>query len=357
MAAPQSILYVGPKSGTCLQRANALRSLGHAVEHVEAGVPDHGWRRQLYRLGHHVRRPPDAYGTNAAILRAIGRQRFDVLWVDKGLAIWPATLRRARAMQPSLVCVAYSPDDMASPDNTSIAWERCVSLYDVHVTTKSFNVSELPELGARDVFFVDNAFDPEIHHPLELGESERRRFAADVGFVGTFERERAETMLWLARQGVCVTVHGARWERFRGRHENLVIRREVLDGLDYARAVNATKINLGFLRKAYRDLQTTRSIEIPACGGFLLAERTDEHRRLFEEGAEAEFFSSRDELAAKIRHYLAHDAERRRIAEAGGRRCLEAGYSNAQRLASVFDHLERRGAGALRGRAAPTGPL
>ena len=340
MTAAYSILYVGPISGTCLQRANALRSLGHRLEHVAAGEPDHGWRRQVYRLGHHLRRPPDMYGCNTAILRAIHHQRFDVLWVDKGLAIRPRTLRLARAIQPSLICVSYSPDDMASPDNTSIAWERCVSLYDVHVTTKSFNVAELPDLGARDVFFVDNAFDPETHRPLDLSEAERRRFGADVGFVGTFERERADVMLSLARQGVRVTVHGARWERFRGRHENLVIRREVLDGLDYARAVNATKINLGFLRKAYRDLQTTRSIEIPACGGFLLAERTDEHRRLFEEGVETEFFASIDELVVKIRYYLARDDQRRSIAAAGRRRCLEAGYSNEKRLASVLEYLE-----------------
>jgi len=340
VTAPHSILYVGPNSGTCLQRANALRSLGHRVEHVEAGVPGRCWRRQIYRLGHHVRRPPDVYGSNRSILAALRRHRFDVLWVDKGLTIRPGTFRRARALQPSLICVAYSPDDMASPDNTSVDWERCVPLYDVHVTTKSFNLTELPDLGARDVYFVDNAFDPEIHRPLELSEAERRRFAADVGFIGTFESERADAMLSLARQGVRVTIHGARWERFRGRHENLVMRREVLDGLDYARAVNATKINLGFLRKAYRDLQTTRSIEIPACGGFLLAERTDEHRRLFEEGVEAEFFDSFDELAAKIRHYLAHEDQRRSVAAAGRRRCLEAGYSNQQRLASVLEYLE-----------------
>ena len=52
-----------------------------------------------------------------------------------------------------------------------------------------------------------------------------------------------------------------------------------------------------------------------------------------------------DELDAKIRHYLAHDDERRRIAAAGRRRCLEAGYSNAQRLATVFEYLERGRAG------------
>jgi hypothetical protein len=34
-ASSKSILYLGPLSGTCLDRANALRRLGHRVEHMD----------------------------------------------------------------------------------------------------------------------------------------------------------------------------------------------------------------------------------------------------------------------------------------------------------------------------------
>src|SRR6185436_2742196 len=128
--------------------------------------------------------------------------------------------------------------------------------------------------------------------PLELTEEERRNFGAEVGFVGQYERERADALVALSGAGIPVTAWSWDWDLRRHRHLNLDVRRRFLDGLDYARAVNAARINLGFLRKVNRDLQTTRSIEIPACGGFLLAERTDEHRRLFREGEEAEFFGS-----------------------------------------------------------------
>ncbi|TMA32607.1 MAG: glycosyltransferase family 1 protein, partial [Deltaproteobacteria bacterium] len=107
---------------------------------------------------------------------------------------------------------------------------------------------------------------------------------------------------------------------------------------DYPRVLSATQINLGFLRKMNRDLQTTRSIEIPACRAFMLAERTSEHLGLFEEGKEAEFFGSFEELLAKCRYYLARDLERRRIADAGHRRC-HAGYTTTHRVIEILECL------------------
>lgn len=56
----------------------------------------------------------------------------------------------------------------------------------------------------------------------------------------------------------------------------------------------------------------------PICG----AERTSEHQELFEEDREEVFCSTADELCDKLRFYLRTDDARRRIAEAGRKRCL-----------------------------------
>ena len=86
------------------------------------------------------------------------------------------------------------------------------------------------------------------------------------------------------------------------------------------------------------DLQTTRSVEIPACGSFMLAERTIEHLAMFEEGKEAAYFSSNDELLQKCRYYLAHEDERKQIAAAGHQRCENSGYSNYDRIKAIIDY-------------------
>ena len=75
---------------------------------------------------------------------------------------------------------------------------------------------------------------------------------------------------------------------------------------------------------------------------MLLAERTEDHLRLFEEGAEAEFFNGPEELADKLRRYLADDAARARVAAAGRVRCLRDRYSMHDQFARITEWLDGR---------------
>ncbi len=333
-----SILYVGTEAGTSLQRKLAFDELGHETLLVKDGIPS-GWRFQVYRVGFRLHRPPDLLGTNRGILAALKERQWDVLWVDKSMTVLPETLATFRRESPKTRLVSYSPDDCRILRSEGIRYGRSIPEYDLHVTTKTYNIEELRGWGARDVFFTDNAYCPEIHRPVELSAADRDRFGCEVGFIGTFEEDRAGMMLGLARAGIPVVARGPLWSRHPHQHGNLTIIDEVLGDEDYRKALNGAEINLGFLRKQARDLQTTRSIEIPACGRFMLAERTSEHETLFEEGKEAEFFEGLDELLEKCRYYMAHPDERDRIAAAGLERCRRDGYSNADRLARVIDYV------------------
>lgn len=346
----KTILFVGDLShhSRSYQRFRALQDLGYMVKGISF-TPDNTlpgisqglglWYRVRYKLGY----PIDETGVNRKILTQVGAGGFDLLWIEKGLTINPVTLEKAKRLYPNMKIVSYSEDDMFARHNQSTYYCACLPLYDTVFTTKSYNCNsdELPALGARRVVFLDNAYDIHTHYPVPIDEKNKETLGADVGFIGTFEQDRAEKMLFLAESGVEVRIWGNGWESWVGKHPRLRVENRPIYNKDYIKSICGTKINLCFLRKINRDLQTSRTLEIPACGAFMLAERTSEHQRLFKEGKEAAYFDVNDEqeLLDKVQYYLAHDVERQEIAGNGRQRCLKSGYSHHDRLRWIMEEV------------------
>jgi len=260
--------------------------------------------------------------------------------VEKGLMFKAETVRTLKTLGIKLI--HYFHDDFLNPINNSRMFLEGIGLYDAHITTKSYNVAELVARGARNVTFIDNSFEPSVFYPRSILPGDRKRLGAAVGFIGEYERERAESLLFLASHGIKVRVWGEGWlGHNRLQNENLLLEGRGLWGEDYPMAICSIGINLCFLRKANRDLQTTRSLEIPACGAFMLAERTPEHTRLFKEEREAEYFSSNQEMLAKVTQYLDNAVMREKIAKAGYERCVSSGYSFRDRFELLFRDIFR----------------
>jgi hypothetical protein len=278
---------------------------------------------------------PGPRGINAAIYHAAKTVRPEIIWLDKATFLHRCTIEAIKADFPNCVVIGFSPDDMGGRHNRSKNFDTHLPLYDAFLTTKSYNVAELRNLGCANVIFVPNGYDPLTHRQLPVDDSIRQRLGASIGFIGRAEASRAAMLRYLANSGLPIRIWGPGWTRWKGL-ENATVEGRGIYGDDYARAICATDINLGFLSKLNRDLQTTRSIEIPACGGFLLAERTSEHLELFKEGTEAEFFDSPDELLDKCRYYLKHTDSRSAIARAGRQRCLSSRYDYASRLRAAL---------------------
>jgi hypothetical protein len=278
-------------------------------------------------------RPIDLAHANRALLRH--GPSHDIIWVDKGLTIHPRSLAQVRRTNPKVLVLGYSPDNMAERAITSSYFRRGLPEYDAYITTKSFGVRELADMGARRVVYSASGYDPATHRPIrQPGEP-----TLEVGFVGYFEKDRARSILAIAEAGIRVDVYGLGWHRLRGPlPPTLTLHGEVL-GDDYARTLCRFRIALCFLRKLSRDLHTTRSLEIPACGVFMLAEHSEEHATMFADGIEASFFRSDSELVKQTKHWLNADTDRRRIAEAGRRRVLASRCSYKERLEDALSEL------------------
>ena len=339
------ILSVGAMDGisnTCRFRNMALEKIADHVDVVNTSAKVTLWYRIAYHLflyGLPVKLPDDA-GANDTIKSLIDMHKYDVVWIDKGNTIEASTLKYIKESQPQAKLISFSPDNMALRHNHSKQYLEGLPYYDLIVTNKSYIIEDMKQLGARSMTFVNNTYEPSFHHPYCLTEAESKTFCVDIGFIGAWEKERCESILFLVEHGLCVTVWGdGHWKKYMNYNANLTIHEKGLFTEDYCKALQAIHINLCFLRKINYDEQTTRSVEIPACGGFMMAERTDEHKALFEEDKEAVFFSNNEELLEKCKYYLEHEEERKRITAAGRKRCLESDYSNEGMIRKVLQQI------------------
>ena len=145
-------------------------------------------------------------------------------------------------------------------------------------------------------------------------------------------------LLELVRLGVPLTLRGANWHKAPEWHSlRSYWKGGAIEGDDYAKAIQCARINLGLLSKGNRDLHTQRSLEIPALGGLLCAERTIEHLAMYREGVEAVYWSDPVECATECQRLLADEPRRTTIASAGHDRFRIDGSRNE----IVLDRLVR----------------
>ncbi len=333
------ILYVGPdyrgSNGTSWR--DAFIELGHDVETLDDESFDPApstlvgkWIRK--RRG----RPPAerVQALNSRIEQLAREFRPDLAFFVKAYHIVPETLYALRREAP---CFAWMNDDMFNPANQSPTFAESIKLFDVILTTKSYNVREFHAAGSPCALYIPNSFDPHIHFPADMTESERVRYGGDIAFLGTFRQTRADFLNRIAvLPDLRLRVWGGGWHKMRRidhLHKRLAWRPlsrcvdpHELWCEEMSKAIQSNAVTLGLLNRDNRDMQTCRTFEIPACAGLMLAERTEEHRMFFEEDREAVYFDSFEEMIDKARFYAVHESERRRIAHSGYRRCCQSDY-------------------------------
>ena len=232
-------------------------------------------------------------------------------------------------------------EDFFNSLNTTSTLKKSAYFYDHLFTTKTFNVTEMAELGFKNVTFIPHGYIPKCHTPVKLRHTDIQEYGSDLSFVGTWEAERAATLAQLT--GFDLRIWGNYWHKApKALGLSKAIQNRAVYCEELSRVFQTSKINLAFLRKANRDRHTTRTFEIPACGGFQLSERTDEVLGFFEEGSEIECFDLVEELRDKARYYLQHEAQRQRIAAAGLVRLQQSRYSDTDHLQTILKYYPER---------------
>jgi hypothetical protein len=294
-----------------------------------------GASRPLRSLAFRLKAGPLVKATNRIVVEAVSDAEFELTWVDKGVYLWPEVVSELRIR--SRVLVHFTPDT-AFHANRSRHFFRAAKLYDLLVTTKSFELEQYRELADPGrILLTTQGYDAQLHRPPKRDTSRR----ATACFIGHCEPDREKCMKALLQAGVTVRLGGAGWEKFVAQWSGdpgLTYLGPGVFGEAYVAEYGANAVGLGLLSKRFPELHTTRTFEIPACGALLATERTADTTRFFDEG-EALFFDDYDDLAQRLPALLDRPVKIQAIAAKGRHRLLADGRDYAAVLSGVLDRV------------------
>ncbi|MEI8024968.1 MAG: glycosyltransferase [Pseudomonadota bacterium] len=236
----------------------------------------------------------------------------EVLFIYRGTHILAATIRQIRQIFPQIIVVAYNNDDPFSPEASPLLWRHfnaSLPILDIAFAYRHKNLKDFELAGSPRSELLRSWFIPEVNRPVGPSNQDVEKYGGDIVFIGHFEDDgRDEALARLLEQGINVRLFGhiesgsSGWGKIISKHKVFSKLKDVrpLWGDEYNLALNCSPMALCFLSKLNRDTYTRRCFEIPAAGTILVSERTSDLESLFESGEEALFFSSPEELVAKV---------------------------------------------------------
>src|SRR5271167_387323 len=343
-AGPMRILYAettayAPSSAHFLEALEAMAARGeHEFRFLDEAAFIKSSRSIAERIADRVAgRPLSGYQQlNRTLVEQAAAFSPEIILVGKGRWFTPAALEAAKKAGGAML-VNWATDDPFNRADNSRELLNSIPLYDLYVCTKRDIMDDVRRAGCANVAYVQFGYKPEVHFPeAPETDEERDRFACDVMFAGGCDAHRTAYFEALVRAmpAVNLRLYGSYWERVRTLRQYA---RGFAVGRDYRLAVGGAKIAANLVRRANRDDHVMRTFEIPACGGFMLTEKSATHDELFAEDNEAVFFDSPEDFVARVHSYLVRDEARANIAAAGYRKITEGHNTYGDRLAEIIE--------------------
>lgn len=348
------VLYTGPywPGSDIVHIAQALEECGVIVRVLDETGIGTTWRS---RNGRAVRRLINRWiiemEWNYQLRELAIGFKPDLVFISNAHYCWPNTLEFLRAHSIPTLCFYHDPQWLGGSRKRFL---QNIERLDLVLTTREWQAGEFKSFGANKVKVIRFGFDPRVHRPLSPDPMAIARYGAEIAFIGTYHRYRANELNKLVKKDFpySLRIWGSFWDRqsvdvpmlkyWEGRYvheqEIPVIYSTNKIGLNW---VNWEPDSQDLaLRQG--DQHTPRSFQIPACGGaVMIAQRTDEHKRFFEEDVEAVYFDTVEELREKLDYWLepSRDALRRQMAALARERCLKEDYTYVPVFREVLQYM------------------
>lgn len=265
--------------------------------------------------------------------------RPDLIWVFKGMEIFPASLKWAR--EKNTILLNYNPDNPfiftgSGSGNKNVA--QSIDLYHLHFTYNLEIKEKLQKEYNAKTFFLPFGYD--VDESI-ISDCEKEEEIVRACFLGNPDKQRAEFIMDLARHGVEIDLYGNNWAGFLN-HDLIRIFPPVYNS-DFWKTLYRYRVQLNLMRIHNENSHNMRSFEVPGVGGIQLAPDTPEHREFFVPGKEIFLFTGVDDCTKQLHQLLAlSQQEAAAIRKQARHRSVQAEYSyrgRAQQALGIMNQL------------------
>ncbi len=302
-----NILLIGSDYNWSIERIYQceLEALGHKVElvAVQNMFYDNYYKSILHKLLYRVGLSKILTKINKTLLNKVNNEYYDLIWVFKGMEIFPETLKELKKTTNNLI--NYNPDNpfvFSGKGSGNHNVTNSISLYDLHLTYDAWVKEKIENEFKIRTEMLNFGFDHTAVQNLDLYSEEE---VSAVCFLGNPDAYRAAIIHSLLVKGIEVHLYGNDWSKF-VKHELAVIHNPVY-GHEFYKTLIKYRVQLNIMRVHNLNSHNMRSMEIPGVGGVMLAPQTADHSVFF--NVDQEIFLYRDEssLALEAKRILTMD--------------------------------------------------
>jgi spore maturation protein CgeB len=334
------ILLVGSSKPWSIERyfVKYLRQLGAEVVLYGSGdiVFDFHTKNLVNKVLFHSKLKTMYPEVNRGLLIEARRISPDVIWVFKGMEIYPETLRQLG--REGFMLANFNPDHPfifvgRGSGNKNVT--DSVGCYDLHFCYQRQLQHDIKSRYNIETCFLPFAYEKDdviYADPSDIKEVNKVCFQANP------DPYRVEMISLFSCAGIAVDVFGHGWQKTRIGKMKGVTAHPLANRSDFWQMNQSYRVQLNLFRKHNFGSHNMRTFEIPVVGGIQLTPFSEEQAEFFKEGEEVFFFRSNEDLIDTARNLMARsESEIAEVRFQARKKSLETPCAFSDRAATVYE--------------------
>jgi spore maturation protein CgeB len=254
-------------------------------------------QREYYRI---IDKSRPANFNSDKLLEVIKRKNPDVIITAKLDILSESFLSKLKSACKILLNINPDHPYVIHKNNIDVLLNT-LKYYDAVFTFGKGIIPVYYQLGAKEVYWLPFAYDPEIHFVNKTSG-----YIYDCSYFGSWAKIQELYISMLIDENYKVGVFGPRWYKSKNK---IIVNSWIKDagmGKEISMEVSRSRIVFNLIRAEHGCYHSMKTFELPACGAFVITNRSKEQLEFFPETAVC-YFDTKEELIEKVKFYINKD--------------------------------------------------